>query len=1381
MAIPHLTKDQQLAVDFDQEANLLISAAAGSGKTTTLTERIVRRMKEGQLDPSRLLVITFTELAAKDLKVKISGRLRMERDQTSDEAEGQYLDRLIDELSLAQISTIHAFCNQVLSSYLPAFTDPEGQAYLEPGYRILDAKEEKALRDQAIDRVLSGIYAQLDALDAGSQALNSAPLPRKADRDHPGPYVLTGEDRTLDAWLGDFRSISQAYSPDLNDDSLRQALAGMLDQLRNLPHYRDLVSQSLDQLFDRSQNFPSAGDPAARYWWDLYEESLDRASQALDQMIETDYWREGLLLSKKKSDLRLVEIISLMKAVTDSLRPLSGHDPSHWDAVVEAGRRIGAFTLPSLTGSRSASDHSQQRDAYVMTILREVLPLAGLISDRFNRPKRIADACAGYPPVFSASVQDIRQALGAAAGPAARFMETLLLVDSEYQRLRFQVNAILFSDIEHGALALLDQAEIRADYRERFQEIYIDEYQDTSSIQDALVRQISDGNLLMVGDIKQSIYRFRYANPSLFAHYEAQSCLFSAGQTPPPLAPHHQGYLALLNRCFRSRPAIIRFINDFFAAFLTRESGEIDYDENQRLIADEAKWEAYDREDDGRRPTGVVLDIATGLKAPLESDDEKAENKEARDTLADLLPPDFPLSATGREALMAARIIRDLVQRGVNYDQIAVLLPTNNHCRVFEESLAQCGIPVTTRSGRLFPDSLVFRQVEALLSVLDNPRQDIPLLSLMIGPFAPLPWTGEDLMTLAGLEEKDRGDRLGSSPQKRTDFHDKFFLLARTADHPLAKKAADLAARIDHWRFMAQELGNRDLLDLIFSETDYPEYLAQSPLGESHTAELERLLDLAAQEDPLGLPGPQRALEKLRASMEGGPEEGGSDKVLLPGAVRVLTRHSSKGLEWDYVILGCLNPRAGSKETRQTLLFTEEEGLSTASISREGMQVLNNPLHEAARVAEADRERAEDWRLLYVAMTRAIHGLYLLLPLDQARIADRQSYQAIIEESRWATRGLTQAGRQKSAILPASFSKTLKNDADLFLAYLAARYPDFTDRLAGIESGPGEEGCLDATDFPPLFSQVRVQTWEALARSVFLQAPAPQKPPEEDLTLPDNKEDGPPPLLLLKGDIPYKEAALAPAKVTVTELQRLGFDLSSGLADEDASPEALHTLCHFDLWQSQEERAKEVLPAIRKAEMPLSMRRGASSQTNKGLELGSILHTVLRFLDLAELAHCKPQDCLSLYRSQLESMVKEGILKGRDRDLAWQLAGETVRWAQSDLASRLLKAETSTGRVYREMPFTLALPSYSLSPQLPEGEVTLVQGMIDLWFVEEDGQAVLIDFKTDRLPEEDSDRLLRARYQIQIDAYAQAIERATGRPVKERIIWVVREGRPLVL
>lgn len=1361
MAKPHLTRDQELAVGFDREANLLISAAAGSGKTTTLTERIVRRLTEGLLNPSRLLVITFTELAAKDLKVKIGSRLRRERDAASSPEARALCDRLIEEMSLAQVSTIHAFCNQILSSRLPAFADDQGRAFLEPGYRILDGREEADLRDRAIDQVLSRIYTLQTGLETGSlPALDL--VPRQDRRQDQDPFVLTGEDRTWAQWLSDFRSINRAYSPDLSDDSFRQALAATLDQVRNLPRYRDLLIRALDGFFLQARTFPQSHDPAVLYWWDLYESSLDRARQALNRILAGDFWQEDLVKSKTQSDIRLVDLVSLMADRVERLSLLSGHDADHWEGVRELGQRIQDFTLPSLTGARSTSERSREKDACIMMVLREVFPLAALISDRFKRSGRLAGPGELYPPVFAASVSQIRQNLQETSGPVARFIECLLLVDEAFQKLRFDQNAILFSDIEHGALAILDQEEIRRAYLANFSEIYIDEYQDTSSIQDALVHKISDRNLLMVGDIKQSIYRFRYANPSLFARYESASTLIRPDLPVPDPGPDHYGYLALLNRCFRTRPDIIDFINSFFSAFMTREGAEIDYDDKQALLADLDKWQNFDRQKGDQAPRGVFLDIATCLRDPVEERES-----------APLLPPDLPTTSTGREAMMAARIIRDLVKRGVAYDRIAILLPTNQHCRDYEESLALCGIPVSSRSGRIYPDSLVFRQLEALLEVLDNPRQDIPLISLMLGPFAPEFWTGEEILSLAGLDRSFLEDALGSDYVRGAGFSDKFFILAGKEDLPLARKAQVLADQIDRWRFLARDLSAHDLLDLIFFETSYHDYLAQSQFAQSYLAELDLLMDLVEEEDLKGATGPRKALDRLKAAMEDKVLDGSSDGILLPGRVRVLTRHASKGLEWDYVILGKLHYREGDRSGRQILFFSEETGLSSASLAREGMTVFNNPPYEAARAAEAGRDLAESRRLLYVAMTRAIHGLYLLLPVDQAFLEARPAYRDLVEETHWALRHLARDQREGRGLLPPALVKSLKTDADLLLAWLAARYPSFTDRLMGMEAGEGEGGELDPAMFPSLFSGIRLGPWAETAQSLFTDLPRDEVAEEAvlDQKRPAFRQELSAMDLLL-ADLPFKEAAQAPAKVTVTELQRLGLALPSYRDREEDSPEALHTL------GSGPEGA---LSGLRRVEIPLSMRGRSTGRFERGMEVGTVIHKILRFLNLASLRSCPPASCLKVLDEQVEDMVRRAVLTEEERDLADLLKDRLVDWARSDLADRLLRVETTTGRVYREIPFTLSTPSKTLDARLPEEEITLIQGMIDLWFVEEDGQAVLIDFKTDRLPAKEGDRILADRYRIQIESYAEAIRKATGRQVKERIIWLVREGRPLHL
>ncbi len=1339
MAKPLLTDDQNLAVQFDQPANLLVSAAAGSGKTTTLTERIVTRLLGGLVEAEELLVITFTELAAKDLKVKIASRLKAELAQAGTGEGGPAIGALIDRLSLAQISTIHAFCNRILSSHLASFCDEEGQAFLEPGYRILDESEEAELLEEAVETVLSGIYRELHA---------------------PGAEAPPAE------WLEDFRSLSQAYSPDLDDRAFRQALINMLEQLRNLPEYERLVDQELDRLQDRADHFPAVGDRAADYWWDHYEAALERASRAVRELTATSLWREDLVWSRKKTEIQLVQVVQTMEAVIQGLTGLSGRDPAHWDRLAGLGTRIRDFSLPALVGGRSSSDRSREKDAAVNRVLRDLAPLAGLISDQFKRTGKVGRAVEHYPPVFAQTAGELRANLKNTARYTRCFMELVLLVDREFKRRRFQRNAIQFSDIEHGALALLAIEEIREDFRNRFKEIYIDEYQDTSSIQDALIHRIGQGNMLMVGDIKQSIYRFRYANPSLFARYEAESLLIRAGEALPGLGPEHRGFLALLNRCFRTRPGIIRFINDFFSSFLTRESGEVEYDETQALVADEDKWCQREGEETGG-PVELALEITTGAKLPQarqEADDPAGES------VLDLLPQDLPLSALGLEAVTTARIIKELAGRGLPYDRIAVLLPTNNHCREYEKALVECGIPVTTRSGRLYPDSLVYRQVEALLSLLDNPRQDIPLLSTLLGPFAPEAWTGLDLLTVA---DSDQGpaleEAIGQSRGRPVYFHDKFTLLRDQAQLPLADKARRFFDRIDRWRLLAQELDTRDLLDLIFYETGYPDYLSGTTFGESNQEELERILDLVAQPDPLRPPDLRSALAKLEKSLERTRSDDQDGNTLLPGAVRVLTRHASKGLEWDYVILGCLNPHQRKGGEKPIISLTETEGLSGATLSDGGRVVVNNPLHQAALAAEEDRERAEAWRLLYVAMTRAIHGLYLILSADRQTLGEVPAFRAVLDETEILTHSLSREERKARAILPTHFSRGLDKDVKLILAYLAARYPAFMEQVAALPEYEPGDSSLNPADIPPVIGKLRVSTWERIARQVFTgqgEAPLPG-PAGTDRPDPAGDRSDPAPLTLLTGALPHEEAARVPAKITVTELQRLGLEGRFELYGGSGVTEPVYRL-DGTLGESKE--------ALVKADMPLAM-RGRGRPGIDGAALGTALHTVFRFLDLGQLRDLSGEEADEAFQAQLSALLSDQVISPDQKEAVQAFSRETIAWARSDLAGRLLRVEQASGKVYREMPFTLALPASELDPDFPGDETSLIQGMIDLWFIEEDGAAVLIDFKSDRLPDQSGDQLLRQRYGIQIDSYARAISSATGRPVKERLVWLIREGR----
>lgn len=1332
MATSYLTLDQLLAVQFDRPTNLLLSAAAGSGKTTTLTERIVDRMLKGAVLPSELLVITFTELAAKDLKVKIERRLHEARDRAGSKEEKLFSDRLLNELSLAQISTIHAFCQQILNAYLPEFADEEGKALLEPGFRVMDDEEEQKLRDDSLDTVLRTLYRRI------------------SEPEFFEPFILAGEKRSCDDWLLDFQTVARAYSPDLDDKVFREAILDMLELLRNLPRYEEQAATSLETLFHRAQHFPSPDDRAVSYWWDLYEESLDSARRSLREMNDDPFLNDVLRTSKLKTELQLAQAVETATDVVEALTGLSGRDAEHWDAVHAVGQAIDDIRLPAFSGGENLSEKNEEKNRWIEQYRQTILPLLALLSDRIKRTGRDADVVVNHPPVFSASASQIRQALIRTCQPVARFMEIVLLTDQEFKKRRFQRNAIQFSDMEHSALKLLNDPHIQQDYRSRFKEVYVDEYQDTSSIQDAIIEKVSDRNRLAVGDIKQSIYRFRYANPQLFSHHEKHSRTITAGEDIPPLQPGELGYLALLNRCFRTRPKIIDFINDFFNSFLTEASGEIEYDETQQLIADDNKWKKIEEtETPGKNRTPAVetvLHVATSVANQYLPEDDEAIDED--------LVAISPLRPAAREAFMAVDIIRELTVKGVKHEQIAILLPTNDDCRQYEEILALSGIPVTTRSGRSFADSFVFSQAEALLSLLDNPRQDVPLLSMLIGPFSPEIWTAKELMEAARTPIA-----LPSDKKKAYDihFHDRFFTLCESGEGALSDKARGFIDVIERWRFLSHELDPKELLELIFYETDYAYYLAQSKFGESYLSELDRLLDCLSAPERFSQTGIRTALSTLQHCEEN--QRAPSDTALLPRAVRVLTRHRSKGLEWDYVILGQLDAAWKLLDQRPIIYYTEAEGLTSATIEEQGMAVMNNPLHQATLLAEERRARAESWRLLYVAMTRAIHGLYLLLSTDRPTLGDSSRYQTLLKNIERHTGGLGYDERKKRAIIPPVLSASTKSDADLLLMYLAARYPDTAEQLLSFESG--------RMALHP-FESIVVTDWHDIVRKTLIQGEAPIDENQEEAIPFDREAIEETALELLTKPIPRPEAAITPSKITVTEMQRMGLETTIGLYEETTA-ESVHTV--------DPEDGTRVI----RAEMPLTMRTREKAPADRGPSFGTTMHSVFRFLDLEKLCLGDPEEGAREYLAQLAKMCESHTLTKEEEKAASSLASQAVRWARSPLARRVMKVEQETKKLYREMPFTLAVPSNRFSSAFPQDETSLVQGMIDLWFVEEDGQAVLVDFKTDRLPFEKVEAILKERYRIQINAYQEAIERATGRMVKERYIWLIREGRAIAL
>ncbi|MDD4324522.1 MAG: UvrD-helicase domain-containing protein, partial [Eubacteriales bacterium] len=515
------TSEQAAAIEFSARANLLVSAAAGSGKTTVLAERIISRAVNGDVDLSRVLVMTFTDLAAKQMRNKIEARLLKARHEAQTEEEIDHLDALLRNFPQTQISTIHSFCNRLLGDYLAELKDDSGQPLLEPAYSLLDEESSASLLDEVLDKLLALQYSLLDAARQDQLATDWQEAYReKFD-------LLLPHADPLD-YLRDFDRLSKSYAPGLSDKNLRDAAISILGQLRSLPDYRNLAREALIRFVDEVYNFPSR--ELLDSFFATYFEYLDRAKAALRELRALPHYERLTDPKETGKGIQLQrDLMSLAENLITSLEDVSEATVENFSRIAEAGRALDGVSMPSRQGRDN--EKAINNDEFVDLMSSEIMSFFYLLNDKTKISKgKQQEYFPDLEPVFATDMRQMQQDLQISIGPVSRFFELVLALDKEFQKEKFSRNLVEFSDFEHGAFQLLQEEDIRREVQNHYDEIYIDEYQDTSSIQDRIVSSISKDNIFMVGDVKQSIYRFRYANPRLFQSRADKAELFTNSQ-----------------------------------------------------------------------------------------------------------------------------------------------------------------------------------------------------------------------------------------------------------------------------------------------------------------------------------------------------------------------------------------------------------------------------------------------------------------------------------------------------------------------------------------------------------------------------------------------------------------------------------------------------------------------------------------------------------------------------------------------------------------------------------------------------------------------------------------------------------------------------------
>lgn len=830
------TAEQRRAIETP--GSLIVSAAAGSGKTAVLTERIARHILEGA-SPDDLLVVTFTRAAAAEMKKRIGDRLSaLAAQQQGDEAARLY--GAAESIGRANISTIDGFCSHVLRRHFDI-------AGLDPAFRAGEEAENLALRQEALDELMERYYAQKgfsDLVDAfGEEAEFSAQFLRLYDFIMAQPEPME--------WL---RGAIDKY--DIAEDALPLCPAAeeYLKGLKvRLGAYMDILRSRRDEI---AEDYPKTAA--------ILDDDLTQLGGALLQKSLRGYANQLSACAFATFSMRGAEK-SYSKYVKNPRDDMKKEVQKH---IALSGKPIG----------------------------RQAKLIAGI--------KPLLDMLYSFTGDFIAL----------------------------YSEKKEQAGIIDYADMEHIALGLLRLPAVAKEYRDRFSFVFIDEYQDCSPLQNALFSALArPDNLFIVGDVKQSIYGFRMAEPTMFTERIDE---FSRRDAALHLSAN-----------FRSSNEVIEGVNSIFTPIMTRKTGGVDYDETARLVH-------------GRRdasPGGAELHVIS-RSAPLDTGDAADENTEEQ------------LLAAEAEALFAAGRIRELLcesftdrkgnTRNYKYSDIVILHSSpKNVAEAWVRTLSREGIPVYAELTGGYFDAIEVQIFLNLLAIIDNPLQDIPLISVLRSPIGG--FSTEELITL------------------RADCREGLFYEALKAgadrDTPLGHKAGGFLGRLKRWRAQGELYDITELIAMLLEDTGFENYVSALPGGQSRRANLEALIKNAGiySNSGHGIRGFLRFMEKARSG-----DSLGAAQIASANVVRLISIHKSKGLEFPAVILGGLSVNFNKKSRSSVLVLDSSLGIGLKAARGSSREL--NLYHSAIAERIWRREISERMRLLYVAMTRASEKLIML-------------------------------------------------------------------------------------------------------------------------------------------------------------------------------------------------------------------------------------------------------------------------------------------------------------------------------------------------------------------------------------------------------------------
>lgn len=1230
------TSEQQKVIDL-RNRNILVSAAAGSGKTAVLVERIIRRLTEDEppTDVDRLLIVTFTEAAAAEMKERIGAAIEKKLAERPGDTR---LERQATLIHSAQITTIHSFCLSVIREHFHVIG-------IDPGFRIAEEGELKLLKQDVLEELLEENYAEARE---------------------------------------EFLDFTERFGSGKNDKKIEEIILKMYEYSRSYPQP--------DQWLEQCVEAYESKDLEVRAEKRVCMRAAD-IRKVLERGLRICEEPDGPYMYGDMMDSDLKELERLEQA--------ENFDDMYSAAVGFRWKRLSAKKDDTVSPDKKEKVRKLREQAKSL--------LKGLQEDYFYVPRK----------VWQQDMQDALSSVVTLTELVKRFAHML----DEKKRLR---NMIDFNDMEQFALAILTEEKygelvpsvVAGEYQERFDEVMIDEYQDSNLVQETILTSVSrvsrgEYNIFMVGDVKQSIYSFRLSRPELFMEkYDTYSQKDSVTQRID------------LHKNFRSRREVLDSVNDIFRQIMKKELGGIEYDDSAAL---------YPGAEFPPLPSGKE-DFCRSELLLLDKEDTGGEDERRA------------------EARMIARRIRELIRDGVvldketreyrrvQYRDIVILTRSiRGWAEAFSSVLGEEGIPAYSVSREGYFETYEVSILLDYLKVLDNGRQDLPLAAVLTSPFG-----GLDTKELAEIRiaypnvpfYEAAAAYAGSESAAEADGDAKENASECSAGERAPRevdRSGKLRAKLQRFyalvRFFREQVPYtpiHELLEKIIDRTGYGLYIAAMPGGAQRMANVEMLTERAASFEGTsykGLFNFVRYIAQLKKYDVDYGEAGIMDEQA--DTVRIMSIHKSKGLEFPIVFVAGMGKKFNTQDTKGSVLLHPDWGAGVDLIDLKRRTKTPTFLKKMIREETILENLAEEMRILYVALTRAKEKLIMT---GTAKITEEGAVSDVFSVFR---------------------AEGAKNYLDWVL-------PCILSDETGKEKQNSSVGVsvFKAEDLIPQQEETQA---EVLAEDVLRNWDVSQ------VYVPELRER-------LDEQIdyvyPFEDEGKMKLKFTVSELKKW-----SSLAEEAGEemyeePVAVPLIPEF----------------LNKEEALTGASRGSAyHKLLELLDFTADYGTVCRSesdesSDSKNLPGISEASVDMQSEEKLVTAVEQLRRDGRLTDeMAECIRPRDILRFLGCRSGRRMAAAARNGKLYKEQPFVLSLNASEIYPEDRSGEKILVQGIIDVYFEEPDGLVVL-DYKTDKVKNGNE---LKEKYHAQLDYYAQALEQLTEKPVKEKIIYSFTLGEEI--